>query len=527
MGIGSKIAAARAKAGLTQEALAEYLGVSRQAVQKWESGASIPELERLVLICRRFDMKLDEIADTGSYGRTAEERRGKDLPNYAAMHPWDLYSADFFVEYQQFFDEGRDVQRYKRLVEELVALPFTKERETMVEALAEILLSQPLCEGYPYYEPSDLDGIQSCRRPSGEALPKPDEKALPERVKGAWLGRIAGCLLGKPLEGIRTGELNELLKVTGNYPLHRYVLEKDLSEDLYARISFPLRGRCWADTIECAPADDDTNYTVIAATQILERHGREFRPFDVLNAWVDCQPKKAYCTAERVAYLNFVGGYEPPISATHKNPYREWIGAQIRADYYGYINPGKPEAAAEMAWRDASVSHVKNGIYGEMFVAAMLSAAAVLDDVRAVILCGLNEIPERSRLHEQIRELLAFYDEGKSAEEAYAFIHGRWDEHDAHHWCHTISNALIVVMALLWGKRDFAKSICLAVGCGFDTDCNGATVGSIVGMMIGAAKIPEEWTKAFHGVLQTQILGVETIGIDELCHLTMKHMEKD
>ncbi|MDR2515607.1 MAG: ADP-ribosylglycohydrolase family protein [Christensenellaceae bacterium] len=527
MGIGGKIAAARVKAGLSQEALGEIFGVSRQAVQKWESGASVPEFERLVLICRRFGMKLDELIDVEDSGRTAEERRVKDQPNYAAMHPWDLYSADFLVEYQQLFDEGRDVQRYKRLVEELVALPFTAERETMVEALAQILLSRPLREGYAYYEPSDLDGIKACRHPGGRFLPKPDKKALPEKIKGAWLGRIAGCLLGKPLEGIRTGELNELLKATGNYPLRRYVLQKDLNEELYARISFHLRGRCWADTIDGAPADDDTNYTVMAATQILERHGRDFKPFDVLAAWVDCQPKKAYCTAERVAYLNFVNGYEPPISAVHKNPYREWIGAQIRADYYGYINPGKPEAAAEMAWRDASVSHVKNGIYGEIFVAAMLSAAAVLDDVRAVIACGLKEIPERSRLYEQICALLAFYDEGRSAEEAYAFIHARWDEHDAHHWCHTISNALIIVMALLWGRKNFGKSICLAVGCGFDTDCNGATVGSIIGMMISAERIPEEWTKAFGGELQTQILGVEKIHIDELCSLTMKHMGED
>ena len=149
------------------------------------------------------------------------------------------------------------------------------------------------------------------------------------------------------------------------------------------------------------PVDDDTNYVVLAQ-EVLRRYGRGFTADNMADAWMDLQPKYAYCTAERVAFCNFVKGYRAPHSATYKNAFREWIGAQIRGDYFGYINPGNCEMAAEMAFRDASISHIKNGIYGEMFASAMIAAAAVCDNVKDVILCGLAEVPHTSRLYDSV-----------------------------------------------------------------------------------------------------------------------------
>lgn len=440
------------------------------------------------------------------------------------MGSWELYAAALDIEYRQLLDEGRGVAGYKALVEEIAALPPTPAKDALADAAADLLFEAPARPDYPYEEPSDLPGILAARAPfEGPALSpaRPDE----EKIRGAWLGRVAGCLLGKPVEGIRTPELHSLLKASDNFPMHRYILSTDITEAMAKSFSFRLKGRCWADTVPCAPADDDTNYTAMAACCILPRCGRAFTPKNVIDTWLDAQRKDAYCTAERAAFLNRVKGYAPTATATHKNPYREWIGAQIRADYYGYINPGGPAAAADMAWRDACVSHTKNGIYGAMFVAAMLAAAAVCGDIREVIRRGLAEIPAKSRLHGAVSEIAAMCDTGASMDDCAAFIHGRWDENDRHDWCHTISNAMIVTAALLRGGLDYGKSVCMAVQCGFDTDCNGATAGSVVGMMVGAQGIPAAWTQPLGGRLETSIFGVGTIAIEELIRLTAEACE--
>ena len=272
------------------------------------------------------------------------------------------------------------------------------------------------------------------------------------------------------------------------------------------------------------PADDDLNYVILAQLAI-EKYGRDFTSYDMSRIWLDYQTKECYCTAERVAYCNFIKGYEPPYSAIHKNPYREWIGAQIRGDYFGYINPGNCETAAEMAWRDASISHVKNGIYGEMFVSAMLAAAAVTDNIEDIILSGLAQIPYTSRLYEAIMEVYDSFKSGISQKECFDSILKKYDEDDKHEAVHTIPNAMIVVASLLYGKRDFGKSICMAVEVGFDTDCNGATVGSVLGMALGIDGIPEYWQKPIGDCLHTSVFGHETVKISDRVKLTMEHIK--
>jgi ADP-ribosylglycohydrolase len=64
----------------------------------------------------------------------------------------------------------------------------------------------------------------------------------------------------------------------------------------------------------------------------------------------------------------------------------------------------------------------------------------------------------------------------------------------------------------------------MSVEAGFDTDCNGATVGSILGMANGIESIPEYWTKPINDTLHTSIFGVDTVRISDRVKITMGHI---
>ncbi len=523
MKLSATISKLRADSGISQEKLGEIVGVSRQTICKWECGTALPDVENLIKISKYFGISMDALVFERDK-RTSEELTfdKKMSPQYSTLHFWENYSSDLLVELTQTLEEGKDISAYEELFRTTAKLPNGDVKAAVADVLFKCVLNAPMREDYAYNEPSDLETIKLLRPTEQSGFGTVDEETLGKKLYGAWVGRVCGCLLGKPIEGIRTNELVPLLKETGNYPMKRYILNSDITDEVASRYGFPLRNRCYPDNLNgYVPFDDDTNYMVLAKV-LVDKYGLDFTPWDVSRVWLDYQKKNAYCTAERVAFINFINGYNPPDSAVYKNPYREWIGAQIRGDYFGYINPGNPELAAEMAWRDASISHVKNGIYGEMFASAMIAAAAVTDDIYEIIEAGLAQIPESSRLTESIRKILALKAQGKSPEEIFAYIHEKWDEYTSHGWCHTISNAMIVVAALICGEGDYSKSICLAVQTGFDTDCNGATVGSILGMRGGIDSIEKRWYEPICDRLETTIFGIGTVSISEMAEATLR-----
>ena len=374
---------------------------------------------------------------------------------------------------------------------------------------------------FSFDEPSDLPAIRLARPDGPRRLgAKLGARTVADKTLGAWLGRSAGCLLGKPCEGWPRRDIEIMLRAVGEWPLNDYwpVVEQPPAGLRYRSPSDPsLR-----QNITRMTRDDDMDYPILGL-HILEAYGPGFTTADVAQAWLLTLPYACTYTAERVTYQNLVNGIEPPETARHRNPYREWIGAQIRADIWGWVAPGRPELAAELAYRDASLSHTKNGIYGEMFFAALLAAAFVESDLHRLIDIGLSEIPRNCRLREAVLDTVEWCRRDPNWEATWERISQKYGHY---HGVHTINNAAAVLMGLLHARGDFARAIAISVMGGWDTDCNGATAGSAMGVILGAQALPAKWIAPLHDRISSIVAGFNDVKLSHLARRTRAQQQR-
>lgn len=419
-------------------------------------------------------------------------------------------------ELVQLRQSGYDITAVRARLPVRIAELVSHDISKVFDELAEV----PRTPDWPYVEPSTLPRIIAELPPERGPEPgyvPPGASELRDRIEAAWLGRCAGNCLGKPVED---GEhwtpdrLREFLQTTRNYPINDYIDRPEpLSEEWRLR-------ECWPETtkgrIAYVPRDDDLDYTLLNL-HVLEKCGLSYTAFDVAEEWLSLLPYRRTYTAERSTYRNLVNGIPPVRSAVVRNPYREWIGAQIRADIFGYVHAGKPRAAALLAFPDASLSHTANGIYGEMWAAALVAAAFTARSLRAAVVESVQHVPARSRLAEALRWAIAVRDGGVGWERAIRQASERFGDY---HWVHTINNAVVCALALLYCDDDYTTAIGLAVQAGLDTDSNGGTVGSAAGAFVRRAGIPPHWTTPFDDTLHSGLSGFARNSIRDLADRT-------
>lgn len=392
-------------------------------------------------------------------------------------------------------DKARQGHVVDGLAAELDALPPSLDE---LAAFAGRLAALPLRDGWPYQEPDGLDEILAAADPDRTrgAVAVADAAA---RAEAAFLGSVCGCILGKPLEiDLTLDEMRAYLEPVGEWPVVDYLTER-------AVLALPRHQPQWPELVRehirhVAP-DDDINYTVLGMLA-LEAHGTGFTHDDLLRLWVLNLPLVATFGPERnvlvAAGLASLGSDSPFVPADQAwaamlNPGEELCGALIRADAYGYACLGHPALAAQLAWRDATLTHRRTGVYGAMFVAAAIAAAPLSADPVALFDTALGFVPRRSRFAEAVEHALTEVAAARDWLDGYRRIHDRYGEFGH---CRVLQEVGTLVNTLRFAES-VGHGIGLQVSQGNDTDSFGASAGSLLGAYFGPGHLEDRWIEPF------------------------------
>lgn len=311
-----------------------------------------------------------------------------------------------------------------------------------------------------------------------------------DKIRAAWMSQLIGAAMGTMVEGYTSKNLYEAFG-----DVKSYIREPNTyNDDITFEIAF-------------LHAFKDKGYNVTSK--------------DIALSWIGLIP--VGWSAEELALRNIRAGMMPPLSAKWNNPFNEWIGAQMRGAICGMVAPGNPKLAAELAWKDGEVSHINNGILGEIFNAVMISLSFVCDDIKEIVKTAISLIPSDSEYF----SVVSF---------AYNCCLKYEDWHDAladcekkyikYNWIHAYPNACCEVIALMYGEGDYEKTLNIITMCGIDADCNAGMIMPVLGIQKGMSIIPEKLISPEFNKLVTYMRHYEEINMEDLVSGTIKYINR-
>lgn len=386
--------------------------------------------------------------------------------------------------------------------------------EAMQALSTAISLQRPSAD-WPYVEPSAWADIERELAPLG-ATPAllPD---IEGRARRGFLGAVTGCVLGKPVEVMPTmRDLREALSRLGDWPLNDYISERISTEGGLGALhpDAPLSVR---EAIDSVPPDDDINYMILGML-LLEKHGLQFRQDELARLWLENIPLGFTWGPERtfLTKLGLARGLDddPEIDFEHladlHNPGGELCGAMIRAHAYGYAAPGNPKLASRLAFRDASLTHRGNGVYGSMFVAAAISLAFTDIEPLDIARLALTQVPQRSRFFAIGSESVEIVRSASDWESAYEQIHHRFREYGH---CRVMQELGTLINSLHFATS-VGHGVCLQVSQGNDTDSFGAIAGAILGVHFDETGLEPRWLAPFSDTIRTRVAGFHELSLN-------------
>lgn len=291
------------------------------------------------------------------------------------------------------------------------------------------------------------------------------------KLMGCWLGKAVGGTLGMPHEG-ESGPL-------------------DL--DFYRPVP------------QTMIANDDLDLQVVWACLLDRQAEPKVDASLFVKGWTENIhfPWDEYGVCKR----NLAMGILPPLTGQYDNWFHNGMGAAIRSEIWACLAPGDPARAAAYAREDACLDHCEDGLWAEVWLAAMESAAFVEDDVHRVIECGFDYIPQDSKIREAIESTYQWWSKSGDWKEVRKQILRAYGHEN---FTDVIENLAFVLLGLLDGQGDFSRSICTANNCGKDTDCTAASTGAILGIL-NPEGIGEHWLEP---IGRNLVLSKEIVGID-------------
>jgi len=418
----------------------------------------------------------------------ANENRAASLRWYSTVPGSAAVEHSIIAAIQDTENMGYDVSEAEEYIQEGLTAFEKGDNATMCRLNAKIshlLNVAPKIPSHPYWSFTQYESFeQYCKKVQLPIFNFTESKEELQKLNLiGWEAQICAGALGTAIEGYTTENLE---KVFGN--ITNYVR----TPNTY---------------------NDDITYE-LAFLRALKMAGKGITSAHIAEQWVALIPSG--WSAEEIALQNLRLGVYPPESGRLNNPYREWIGAQMRGDVCGMVAPGNTYEAARLAFMDGQISHHNNGVLGEIFNAVMTSLAYVETNVFKILQLTINAIPNDSEYYSVIKYALDCCKESQSWKEAANKCLSRYGKYN---WIHAYPNACGEVIALYYGAGDFDKTMNIIAMYGWDVDCNAAQIATIVAIASRKA-VNEKWSKPIGNLLYTYMREIKQITITELAEIT-------
>jgi ADP-ribosylglycohydrolase len=332
---------------------------------------------------------------------------------------------------------------------------------------------------------------------------------LKDKIKGGWAGQTIGVTFGGPYEfqfnGTFIGDYQALTWYDGALK-NAMINNPGLYDDLYMDLTF---------------------------VDVFEKYGLDAPVDSFANAFANAGYMLWH--ANQAARYNIQHGIKAPQSGYWKNnPHADCIDYQIESDFAGLMSPGMPNTASAISDKIGHIMNYGDGWYGGVFVGAMYSSAFISDDINFIVGNALKTIPAKSHFYQCIKDVINWHKKYPADwKQTWLEVQKKWANDIgcpegvfAPFNIDAPVNAAYVVIGLLYGDKDFSKTLEITTRCGQDADCNPSTSGGILGALLGYEKIPAYWKM---GLKEAEGIDFKytSMSLDVVYEIGLKHALKN